>query len=82
MAFVSKYVRELKRYTKEYLASLFELADDKIDAFINNLKAAGIIYSVPKNIEQFDLSDLMDDDIIVSTDSDNDCLYVFKYISF
>ena len=80
MAFVSKYVRELKRYTKEYLASLFELADDKIDAFINNLKAAGIIYSVPKNIEQFDLSDLMDDDIIVSTDSDNDCLYVFKYV--
>lgn len=80
MAVASGYVRELKRYTKEYLASLFELADDQLDAFINNLKAAGIVYSVPKNTEQFNLSDLMDDDIIVSNNTDNDCLYVFKYV--
>ena len=80
MKFVSGYVRELKRYTKEYLATLFELADDKVDAFIKNLKAAGIIYSVPKNTEQFELSDLMDEDIIVSNNIDDDCLFVFKYV--
>lgn len=80
MKFVSGYVRELKRYTKEYLASLFELADDKIDVFIKNLKAAGIIYSVPKNTEQFELSDLIDEDIIVSNNTDDECLFVFKYV--
>ena len=80
MKFVSGYVRELKRYTKEYLAALFELADDKVDAFIKNLKAAGIIYSVPKSTEQFELSDLMDEDIIVSNNTDDDCLFVFKYV--
>lgn len=80
MEFVSGYIRELKRYTKEYLASLFGLADDKIDAFIRNLKAAGIVYSVPKNPEQFDLSDLMDEDIVVSGSTEEDCLFVFKYV--
>ena len=80
MNFVSKYVREQKRYTKEYLASLFEIADTKIDAFIKNLKAAGILYAVPKKPEQLEMSDLVDEDLIISNNTDENCLFVFKYV--
>lgn len=80
MNFVSKYIREQRRYTKEYLASLFEIVDTKIDAFIKSLKAAGILYAVSKKPEQFEMSDLVDDDLIISSNINENCLFVFKYV--
>lgn len=80
MDFVSKYVREQKRYTKDNLKQLFGLSNDKIGTFIKNLKSANVLYSVKRTAEQFQLSDLLETDIIISSEDKDDCYYVFRYV--
>lgn len=78
---ISRYIREQKRYTKYELKQIFQFESNKIDYFIKNLKAYGILKAVKNNLEQKRLSDLVDDDIEIIDDiKDDDYLYVFTYV--
>lgn len=81
-AFVSKYVREQKRYTKNDLRTLFSFSEDEIQVFLRRLKAYGVMKAVKNTPLQVDLSDLTDDDLAVTDDTSdsNDCFYVFTFV--
>ena len=61
-AFVSKYVREQKRYTKNDLRTLFSFTEEEIQAFLRRLKAYGVMKAVKNTPLQMELSDLTDED--------------------
>lgn len=63
MKIISAYVREQKRYTKNYLKQIYAFDEMEIEKFIKNLKAYGVLKSVRNNKEQLDLSNLMEEDI-------------------
>lgn len=82
MSIVTAYVREQKRYTKNDLKKLFEFNDQSVQAFIKTLKAYGVLKSVRYAKDQFELSDLLDEDIQVIDESagNNECLHIFTYV--
>ena len=79
---VSKYVREQKRYTKNYLKNHFSFDESEVEIFIKNLKAFGVLKSVKNNMKQLEMTDLLDEDIEITdeTADSGDCLYVFTYV--
>ena len=81
-AFVSKYVREQKRYTKNDLRTLFSFTEEEIQAFLRRLKAYGVMKAVKNTPLQMELSDLTDEDIAITDDAtgSNDCFYVFNFV--
>lgn len=82
MKIVSRYVREQKRYTKNELKSIFSFDESKVEKFIKNLKAYGVLKSVKNSNDQLEMSDLVDEDIEITdeTAESGDCLYVFTYV--
>lgn len=82
MELVSKYVREQKRYTKNDLKHIFSFDDVGIEKFLKNLKAFGILKCVENSNKQFEMSELIDEDIEIKdvTAESGDCLYVFTYV--
>lgn len=82
MGFISRYVREQKRYTKNEIKSLFSFSESEAEAFIRRLKAFGIMKAVKNTVGQRELSDLSDDDIEISDDAaeSGGCFYVFTYV--
>lgn len=82
MKIVSNYIREQKRYTKDKLKNIFSFDESRVEKFIKNLKAYGVLKSVKNNSYQLEMSDLMDDDIEITdeTAESGDCLYVFTYV--
>lgn len=82
MDFISRYVREQKRYTKTELRALFSFSEVEVEAFIRQLKSYGILKAVQASAPQLDLTDLVDDDIIITdeTIADGECFYVFTYV--
>lgn len=80
--FVSQYVREQKRYTKNEIKSLFDFSESEVEAFIRRLKAYGVVKAVRNTPQQLDLSELSDGDLQISdeTAESGDCLYVFAYV--
>lgn len=81
MGIISEFVREQRRYTKNDLRQIFRLSSENVDTFIKNLKAFGVLKAVKNNIEQRELSDLVDEDIEIADISENDdYLYVFTYV--
>lgn len=81
-AFVSKYVREQKRYTKNDLRTLFSFTEEEVQAFLRRLKAYGVMKAVKNTPVQMELSDLTDDDLAITDDAtgSNDCFYVFNFV--
>ena len=81
-AFVSKYVREQKRYTKNDLRALFCFSEEEIQTFIRRLKAYGVMKAVKNTPLQKDLSDLADEDLAVTDDATegNAFFYVFTFV--
>lgn len=81
-SFVSKYVREQKRYTKNEIKSLFNFSEAEVEAFIRRLKAYGVVKAVHSTPLQLDLSELSDGDLQITdeTAESGDCYYVFTYV--
>lgn len=82
MRIISNFVREQERYTKNQLRSKFAFDELGTENFIKSLKSYGILKAVSNNVEQKELTDLVDDDIQVidETAGNDDCLYVFTYV--
>ncbi len=82
MGIISEFVREQKRYAKSDLRQIFRLSSEDADMFIKNLKAFGVLKAVKNNIEQRELSDLVDEDIEIANviSANDDYLYVFTYV--
>lgn len=80
--FVSKYVREQKRYTKNDIKSLFDFSEAEAEAFLRRLKAYGVVKTVRSTPLQLDLSELSDNDLQIAdeTDESGNCFYVFTYV--
>lgn len=78
----SEFIREQKRYTRENLKSIFACSDTDIVRIIKKLKSYGILKTVKNNKEQLDLSDLADEDIVISDEDDasSKYLYVFTFV--
>jgi hypothetical protein len=82
MEIISKYVREQQRYTKNDLKNIFSMDETTVEKFIKNLKAFGVLKRVKNNENQFEMSDLVEDDIEISDEAavSGECLYVFTYV--
>jgi hypothetical protein len=82
MGFISQYVREQKRYTKNELRTIFQFSESENEKFINRLKSFGVLKAVQNTPAQRDLSDLVDSDIEVSDVSagNDEYFYVFTYV--
>lgn len=82
MDFVSRFVKEQKRYTKSELRELFEFSESEVETFLRQLKAYGVVKTVKATAQQRDLSDLTDEDLIVSDETapSGECFYVFSYV--
>lgn len=80
--FISKYVREQKRYTKNEIKALFSFSESETEQFIQRLKAYGVMKAVRNTPAQMELSDLLEDDVTVTDESaeNGDCFYVFTYV--
>lgn len=79
---VSYYVREQRRYAKSELMKFFAYDEQGIEKFIKAMKAYGVLKTVKNNMEQRELSDLVDEDIQIAdeTAGDDEFLYVFTYV--
>ena len=53
-----------------------------VERFIRNLKTVGVLKSVKNNENQFEMSDLVEEDIEISDETavSGECLYVFTYV--
>lgn len=82
MKIISRFLREQKRYSKNELASIFEFDEPGIEGFIRTLKAYNIVKVVKNNVEQRDMTDIIDEDVQVADETaDNEqYLYVFVYV--
>ena len=82
MGFISRYVREQKRYTKNEIKSIFSFNASEVESFIRRLKSFSIMKAVKNTAGQRDLSDLSDADIEVTDDAgeSSECFYVFTYV--
>lgn len=78
----SEFIREQRRYTRENLKSIFACSDTDIIRIIKKLKSYGILKTVKNEAKQLDLSDLADEDIVISDEEDttSKCLYVFTFV--
>lgn len=78
----SEFIREQKRYTRENLKSIFACSDSDIVRIIKKLKSYGIIKTVKNKDVQLELSDLVDEDIVIidEDESSSSCLYVFTFV--
>lgn len=79
---ISIYFREQKRYTQEDLRKAFNCPEDKIVHYIKILKKYEVLKAVKLNLDQRDLTDLLDEDIVVSDveADDNIHYYVFRFV--
>ena len=82
MGFISRYVREQKRYTKNEIKCIFDFSESEAESFIRRLKSFGIMKAVKNTAGQRDLSDLSDADIEIADDAgeSSECFYVFTYV--
>ena len=82
MKIISRYVREQRRYSKNELRNLFVYDEQGVEQFIRCLKAYSILKSVKNNIEQLNLSELVDEDVQIADERDDndEFLYVFTYV--
>lgn len=79
---ISKYIRELQRYTRKNLIDIFECSDTDIIRIIKKLKGYGVLKTVKYIDEEKNTSDLVEEDEIVVDEDDTQCkrLYVFAFV--
>lgn len=83
MELISRFVREQQRYTSEQLKDIFILQQDEFSRFVRQLSNKGILKKVRRTKEEYDLTELIEEDLLNddfdSVDS-SDVLYVFKFV--
>src|SRR5699024_3118276 len=79
---ISKFVREQKRYSQDYLRDIFECSAEKVVIIIKKLKQYGVLKAVKSSDVQADMSDLIDEEIEISdVELDgNNYYYVFTFV--
>lgn len=79
---ISIYLRELQRYTYDQLRILFKCDNVSLNKYISRLKEYGILKVVPYNVQQKDLTELIEDEVEIAPVVDNDIYhyYVFDYV--
>ena len=83
MSVISCFVREQKRYTKNEIIDIFDFQEENhAEKFIKNLKSYGVLKTVKNDKGQLELSDLVDEDLVVIDElaGNDDCFYVFTYV--
>lgn len=82
MDFISAYIREQKRYTKNELLTMFRFNDEEIERFLRELKSFGILKAVKNDPKQKDLTELNDEDIEITDDTlaNDELYYVFTFV--
>ena len=81
MTIRSEFIREQKRYSKDFLKNLFDFDDEGFIEFVKKLKAYGVLKMVNVTSEQKDLSDLVETDLeIVDIDFNDNFYYVFTFV--
>lgn len=82
MKVISRFLREQQRYKKDELASIFECDDGNIELFLRILKAYNILKTVKNDVEQRDMTELVDEDVQIAdeTADNSEYLYVFVYV--
>lgn len=82
MDFISVYIREQKRYTKNELLTMFRFNDDEIEKFLRELKSFGILKAVKNDPKQKDLTELNEEDIEITDDTlaNDELYYVFTFV--
>ncbi len=74
-------VKELCGYSKDTLKKELGFTDDSgFTVCVNRLQSCGILKSYRKNSSGFDLSDLTDEEEVVSYEDTGEALYAFKYV--
>lgn len=78
----SVLVQEQKRYTLQQLGSLCKVSEERIVPVVKKLKEFGIICTVKRKDSQYDMSELLAEDITVADVEVGDELnyYVFKFV--
>lgn len=79
---ISKYLQEQRRYSQEDLCNILECTEEKAVSIIKRLKSFGILKTVGISDVQKEMSELADEDVIISdvNEGDNTCYYVFTYV--
>lgn len=79
---VSIFLREQKRYTKDELLNLFQCPEEKTIDVLHKLKEYGVLKLVNANNSQKNSSDLLEEDIEVTTININSTgyFYVFTFV--
>ncbi len=82
MDFISVYIREQKRYTKNELLKMFRFNDNEIEKFLKELKSYGILKAVKNEPGQKDLTELNEEDIEITDDTlaNDELYYVFTFV--
>ena len=78
----SAFIREQKRYSLHKLETMFGCSTENTIRIIRKLKEYGVLKTVKLSEVQMDLSDLSDDDIVISDveNNENEYLYVFTFV--
>ncbi len=81
---ISKYIKEQKKYTRDELRTIFETKEEKeLVRIIKRLKEYGVLNAVKKDDSKKDLSELMEQDVLVVDEEEKDDIkhyYVFKFV--
>lgn len=82
MRFISCYIKEQKRYTRSELKTILALPNDELGRYISRLKAFGVLKAVRESVQQKDMSELTDEDVVISDSEnpDDNVLYVFPFV--
>ena len=81
---ISKYVKELKKYTYDELRRILEPKDNKdLNRIINRLKEYGILKTVKKSDKTIDISELSEEEVLCfdeENENDHKYYYIFKFV--
>lgn len=79
---ISEFVREQKRYTQKDLCIILRCSEEKAVPLIRKLKEFGVLKAVKSSNIQWDMSDLVDEDIEVADVEigEDEYLYVFTFV--
>ena len=76
---ISKFIKEQKRYRLEDLKCILEAEDEILFRIIKRLKRYGVLKTVRAGKSQFEMSDLIEEEI-VEEDTKENYLYVFSFV--
>lgn len=79
---ISSYVIEKQRYTQKELCAILDLSEERLVPLIRMLKRYGILRTVRKSDYKTDLTEISEDDIVISDVEigDDEHQYVFTYV--